>query len=106
MGTIVEALVGIGLAALALACLAAGAAFGIRHVDLARQRALALSAASERLEVMRAGPRTGGSDTIVAAGTRFARTWNADDGRGGPSLLAVEVAWNGRRIVLGSRALP
>lgn len=104
--SILDALVGIGLAALALACLATAAAFSIRHLDLARQRALALTIASERLEALRAGPRADGSDTIVAAGTRFARTWIADDGRGQASPLAVEVVWGAGRVVLGSRVLP
>ena len=104
--SVVEALVALVLAAVALAALTAAAAASVSHVRLARDRVCALELASARLESLRAGPRTSDADEVDDAGTRFARTWHSDDGRGGADRLHVEVTWPGGRVDLESGAFP
>ena len=102
----VEALVALLLTAIALAGLTAAAAAGLRHTRLACDRVSALELAAARLEGLRAGPRASDADEVVSAGTRFARTWQAGDGRGGPARLRVEVTWTDGHVVLESEAFP
>ena len=104
--SVVEALVALGLTAVALAGLTAAAATSVAHVRLTRERATALELAASRLEGLRAGPRTSEADTVESAGTTFTRSWEVDDGRGGPARFHVEVTWAGGHIALSSGAFP
>jgi len=105
--SVVEALVAVGLAGLALAALAATGGLAVRTLRLARDGATALALVSARLEALRAGPRLDGSDETAAPdGTRFTRDWQASDGRGGPTHLAVGVRWGAHLIALDSEAFP
>jgi Tfp pilus assembly protein PilV len=103
---VVEALVALLLAGIAIAALTASAAATVRHVHLARQRSVALALASDRLEALRAGSRDAGRDEIDAAGTRYVRTWTSDGGRGAPVRLQVEVAWADAHVRLDSAVYP
>jgi Tfp pilus assembly protein PilV len=103
---VVEALVALLLAAVAVAGLTATAAAAVRHVRLARERSAALALATDRLEALRAGPRGAGRDEIDAAGTRYVRTWTSDGGRGAPVRLQVEVGWPDGHVSLESGAYP
>lgn len=92
--SVVEALVGAMLAGLAIAGLAAVASLATRSLCLARDGAVALALAGERLETLRAGGGTNGADSTTAAGgTVFSRRWQLTGGRGGPLHLSVRVAW-------------
>ncbi len=103
---VVEALVALLLAAIAITGLTVAAAATVRHIQLARQRSLALGLAADRLEELRAGPRDAGHDEIDVGGTRYTRTWTSDGGRGAPVRLQAEVAWADGHIDLESRAYP
>jgi hypothetical protein len=102
----VEALVALGLAAVAAGTLAAVATASGTALVTARRDGVATALATERLDGLRAGPRTAGSDAASSAGSTFARRWTASDGRGRPDGLGVEVAWPGHRLVLATEALP
>jgi hypothetical protein len=102
-----EALVAAALAGLAIAALAAGARLATEGQRLARDTSTALALANERLEALRAGPRTDGTDgTIGTDGTTFVRTWQTDGGRGLPVRLDVRVAWRGHALALATEAIP
>jgi Tfp pilus assembly protein PilV len=103
---VVEALVALLLAGVAISVLAASAAATVRHVRLARDRSIAVALAADRLEGLRAGPRDGGRDEIDAAGIRWVRTWSSDGGRGTPVQLQVEVEWPEGRVRLDSAVYP
>jgi Tfp pilus assembly protein PilV len=103
---VVEALVAMVLAAVAVAGLAAATAAAVRHLQVARTRCTALALAADRLESLHAGPRDAGSDEIDVAGTRYVRTWSSDPGRGGPSALRVEVDWADGHVRLEGGAFP
>ncbi|HZP42898.1 MAG TPA: hypothetical protein VFD84_15505 [Candidatus Binatia bacterium] len=105
--SVVEALVGAALAGIALAGLAAVAALATESLRLARDRSTALALATERLELLRAGPRADGAEERVGAGgTRFAVAWHAVDGRGDAARLRVHVAWGTRALDLATEAAP
>jgi Tfp pilus assembly protein PilV len=104
--SIVEALVALALAALAVGGLAATAATSVRGLVRARHDATALTVAAERLEALRAGPRGSDGDARLADGTVFARTWRTTPGRGRPDQLDVTVAWEDHRLELGSEVWP
>ena len=105
--SIVDALVATTLAGIALASLALAGAVGRRGLVQARETAVALALAGERLEALRAGPRADGSDLLVAAGgTSFARQWTVADGRGNPTALRVEVRWRERELALSTEVPP
>lgn len=105
--SVVAALAAALLAGFAAAGLAAVAALATRSLRLARDTGIALTLASERLEVLRAGPRADGADRTVAAdGTVFARTWRVAGGRGNPQSLSVEVGWDAHRVALATEAPP
>ena len=105
--TVVEALVGAALAGVALAGLAAVAGLATASLRLARDSGTALALATERLEALRIGPRAPGTDEHVAPdGTRFARSWSVDGGRGAPATLRARVAWGTHTIELRTEALP
>lgn len=105
--SVAEALVAAALAGLAIAGLAAGARLATEGQRLARDTSTALALASERLEALRAGPRTGGTDhTVSADGTTFVRSWRTDGGRGLPVHLDVHVAWRGHALALATEATP
>jgi Tfp pilus assembly protein PilV len=103
---LVEALVAMVLAAVAVASLTAASAAAVRHLQVVRARSIALALASDRLESLRAGPRDAGSDEIDVAGVRYVRTWSSEPGRGGPSSLRVEVGWAEGHVRLEGGALP
>src|SRR5262245_15007121 len=103
---VVEALVALVLAAIAVAALTAVAGVGGHHVRLARERGIAIALASDRLDALRAGPRDSGSDAVVVAGTRYTREWSSTGGRGLPVHLEVEVTWDGGHAALASDAFP
>jgi len=105
--SVAEALVAAALAGVALAGLASAAAVATASLALARDTALGLALAGERLEALRAGPRDTGDDVVRGpAGTTFVRTWTASDGRGLPASLAVRVDWGTHAVRLESGALP
>jgi hypothetical protein len=104
---VAEALVAAALAGVAIAGLAAGARLATEGQRLARDTSTALALASERLEALRAGPRTDGTDaTLASDGTSFARSWRTDGGRGRPVRLDVRVAWRGHALALATEAIP
>ena len=103
---LVESLVALLVTAIALAALSTGAAAGVRFVREARDRSAAVELAADRLDALRAGPRAAGTDEVVVAGVRFARSWSSAGGRGAPVHLEVEVTWSGRRVALESEAFP
>ena len=102
-----EALVAAALAGVALAGLVAGARLVGEGQRLARDTSVALALATERLEMLRAGPRDDGTDRPRGDdGTLFVRTWRADGGRGRPIRLDVRVAWGGHALALATEAAP
>lgn len=103
---VVEALVALGLATVALAALAATAASCVRHVRLARDRGVALGLAANQLDALRAGPRADGRDELAVAGTTFARAWTVAGGRGDVTRLGVAVVWPEGAVRLETGAFP
>ena len=94
------------LTALGAGALAAVATAGGRALVVARHDATATALGLAALDVERAGPRTGGTDSVVTNdGTTFARRWTAVDGRGAPDRLAVEITWPAHRLDLATEAL-
>ena len=92
--------------ALGAGALAAVATAGGRGLVVARHDAAATALGLAALDAERAGPRTGGTDTVVASdGTTFTRRWTAADGRGAPDRLAVEITWPAHRLDLATEAL-
>jgi hypothetical protein len=76
-------------------------------VTLARHDAQAVALATERLELLRSGPRADGADAAAAPdATAFTRAWRITPGRGRPDGLAVAVAWPGHDLRAGTRAMP
>jgi Tfp pilus assembly protein PilV len=104
--SVVEALVALLLTAVALAGLTAAAATTTRQLRLARDRVSALELAAARVDALRAGPRGSDADEVESAGTRFSRTWQTDEDRGGPVRLHVEVTWPDGHVILESEAFP
>jgi len=103
--SVVEAIVGAGLAGIAIAGLTAVAALATQSVALARDSGIALSLATERLESLRLGPRTDGNDTATGAGgTVFSRTWTQGGGRGAPIVLSTRIVWGTHVIDLRTEA--
>ncbi len=103
---LVEVLAALLLASIGVAGLAAAAAAAVRHVQLARERSIAVALAADRLDVLRAGARTAGRDEFDLAGSRYAVSWRSTGGRGGAVQLHVEVAWAGGRVRLDGGAFP
>jgi hypothetical protein len=106
---LIDALVAMGLAALALGALALAAGVGTYGVRLARDSGTAIALAGARLEALRAGPRGDGTDVTPApdgTATAFTRRWWVGGGRGTPAALAVEVTWGTRALVLATEAFP
>jgi len=105
--SVVEALVATTLTAIALGGLATVAGLATSGLRLARDTSTAVALAGERLESLRAGPRTAGTDTVVAVhGTSFERSWEIAPGRGRPDRLSVRVAWGTRALALTTEAEP
>ncbi len=100
--SVVEALVALALAGIAMAGLAGTAAGAVQQLRLARARDVAVGLAGSRLETLRAGPRSDGTDVVGP----FVRRWWADDGRGEADLVDVEVAWGTRVVRLSSEVSP
>src|SRR5262245_22203905 len=103
---VVEAVVALLLTAVALGTLTAGAAAGVRHVHLARQRGTALALAANRLDALSAGPRAAGTGEVVIAGTRYELAWHTRGGRGAVARLEVEVTWPDGHVALEGGAFP
>jgi len=105
--SIVEALAAVALAGIAAAGLAGAAAVAGRSLRLADQTTNALTLGWERLERLRAGPRTDGHDAPVGAeGTSFTRSWTQTGGRGRPARLAARVTWGAHAVDVGTEAMP
>jgi len=97
--TVAEALVGLGLAAIALAGVAGVAGLATRSLRLARDMGIAVALGAERLERLRLAPGADGADTMSGAdGTVFSRQWSHAGGRGRPTRLSARVTW-GRHVL-------
>jgi len=104
---VAEALVAMGLVAMACAALASTGGLAVRSLALARDTATAVSLATGELEALRSGPRASGSDRQVAVdGTAFDRRWAVAGGRGLATRLDVDVRWPGHRVALRTAVLP
>jgi len=104
---VIDALVSLGLAGVAIAGVAATGGLALRALRVARDTNAAIALATERLEALRAGPRGSGSDATSAAdGTVFTRTWQVTDGRGHATQLSVDVHGGGRALALASEVFP
>ena len=104
---VVDALVSLGLAGVAIAGVAGAGGLALRTLRVARDTNAAIALATERLEALRAGPRANGSDTTSTAdGTVFTRTWQTTDGRGQATPLWVDVKGGVRTLALASEAFP
>ena len=103
---IVEALVAVLLTAIALAALTAGAGAGARPRPGSTGVRLAVALATDRLDMLRAGPRDAGTEDVAVGGTVFVRTWRAEGGRGAPVQLHVEVEWPAGHVTLESEVFP
>lgn len=102
-----EAVVAIAVTALAAGALATSATVSGRALLGARRDAVGTTLALARLERLRAGPLSDGTDAIVADdGTPFGRRWTGTPGRGLPDVLSVEAAWPGHRVALDTEAWP
>ena len=104
---VIDAVVSLGLAGIAVAGIAGTGGMALRALRVARDTNAAIALATERLEAMRAGPRVNGADVATAPdGTRFTRTWQTTDGRGGVTPLSVDVQGGGHDLVLSSEVFP
>jgi hypothetical protein len=102
-----DALVSLGLAGVAIAGVAGSGGLALHVLRVARDTNAAIALATERVEALRAGPRTNGADTTTATdGTVFTRTWQVTDGRGRPTPLSVDVQGGGRSFTLASEVFP
>ena len=101
-----EALVAAALAGVALATVALVARLAGSGLRLARDTSAALALAETQLEALRLGPRDDGSDDVTADGVRFSRAWSVSGGRGRPTRVAVEIAWDDHRLSLETGMLP
>jgi Tfp pilus assembly protein PilV len=105
--SIIEALAAVALAGIAVAGLAGAAGVAGRSLRLADQTTAALVLGYERLEQLRAGPRTDGADAPVGVdGTVFARSWSQTGGRGAPASLTVRVSRGAHVVDLATEAMP
>ena len=102
---LVEAIVALGLAAIAFGALAASAHVATRILHRTATHHAATTAALERLEALRAGGRTSGSD-VLSGLPPVARTWRHAPGRGAVDRLAVETDGDGARMALGTAVWP
>ena len=102
-----ESLVALALAGIALAGLAGAAGLAVKSLRQACDTATAIALAAERLEALRAGPRAAGADASTSPdGTRFDRSWSVADGRGEATALTVQVGFGSRRLTLATRVMP
>jgi len=92
--TLVEALVGVALAALAAGVLAAGVLTGVRTFSLATGVSAQVVAVHDGLERLRASPPGSAVDTVGTTPV-IDRRRTASDGRGRPDLLRVESTFGG-----------
>ena len=105
--SVVGALVALVLVALGAAAIAVVATTTAQALVLARHDAVATGLALARLDELRAGPRTTGTDLRSSSdGTMLTRRWHTAFGRGRPDALDVTVTWSGHRIDLVTKALP
>lgn len=103
----IDALVSLGLAGVAIAGVAGAGGLALRVLRITRDTNAAIVLGTERMEALRAGPRANGSDTTTASdGTVFTRTWQVTDGRGQPTPLSVAVQSSGRTFTLASEVFP
>lgn len=104
---VIDALVSLGLAGVAIAGVAATGGLALRTLCAARDSNAAIALGTERLEALRVGPRGGGSDATTATdGTVFTRTWQVTDGRGHATQLSVDVHGGGHALALASEVFP
>jgi hypothetical protein len=104
---VIDAVVSLGLAGIAIAGVAGAGGLALRGLGVARDTNAAIALATARLEALRSGPRAGGSDSTTAAdGTAFTRTWQTTDGRGQVTPLSVDVQGGGHDFTLSSEAFP
>jgi Tfp pilus assembly protein PilV len=105
---LIELLVSLLLASIALAAMPTTLGIIRRASFTARMGTAALAAAEEKLEVLMASPESAadGGDTITSAIGTFQRTWRTERAPGGASVRRVSVAvrWDGTQIVLESAA--
>ena len=97
-----EVLVALVLTALAAGALAAVAATSGRALLSARHDATATMLAGARLEALRTGPGTAGTDVATRAGETYVRRWSAVHGRGRPDVLDVTLTWPGHGLTLAT----
>jgi hypothetical protein len=105
--SVVEALAGAALMAIALAGLGASAALAARSARLVRDTGTALAMTSERLETLRVGARSAGADgRIAAGGTALARRWWIERDRDNPTAIGAAVSWDAGSFALTTEVLP
>jgi len=102
---VVEAIVALALAAIAFGALATSAHVGTLALRRSSARQATASAATERLEALRAGPRHSGDD-LVTGPPAITRVWTRTPGRGRPDALAVEAECDGSHLALRSAVWP
>jgi hypothetical protein len=105
--SLVEAVVAAALAGVALIGLVTSAHLAATGLRLARDSAVALAFASERLELLRGAPAGSGSERRVAGdGTVFTQSWTAVGGRGGALDATVHTTWDTHAFTLAGGAPP
>lgn len=105
--SVIEAMVAAALAGIAIAGLAGVARLATNSLRMARNTSTVLALAGERLEALRAGPRTAGTETRVAPdGMRFDMAWTIMGGRGEPTALSVRVDWLHHADALSTETFP
>jgi hypothetical protein len=92
--TLIEALVGVALAALATGILAAAVLTGVRTFSLANGTTAQVTAVHDGLERLRASPPGSTTDTVGTT-PAIERERSASDGRGRPDALRVESSVGG-----------
>ena len=109
-GSLIEALVALGLIAIAAGNLAATSVTSVKRNGTSRAISTASALIQDKLEHLRAldgasnpadltpGQHTDAANPIVAAGGRFTRAWNvtASSPRRGMATVVVSVTWMGR----------
>ena len=97
-------LVALVVTALATGGLATVAATSGRALVTARRDAIATTLAGTRLEALRAGPNSAGTDATTRAGASYVRQWSVVQGRGRPDRLDVTLTWPGHDLRLSTEA--
>lgn len=90
-----EVLVAAALGGLAVAALTLAVVSTTHGLRLATETSLALTLATERLEMLRLAPAPDGHDAPAVGGLSFDRSWATITGRGAPDALSVVVRRGG-----------